>query len=280
MSILRKLLSLISGPLALLFMLGVVIFGFWALFAGTILIATYIDITLNVIYAIPILFLLKMYFKDRKFMISENSWKVESKTVLISGLILITAISLNYWKGVVTAPIALFIYGLYCISITFLVSKEGRESALKNATDMTYRFAPISTKIPKWVVGNVFVLLIISGYWFTEIQKNEQASKDDGIEIALNLANYSIGFGPPSKASIRVDSIGRIDFTKVASLEKPGKSLEMCITIWLEATRDGYYYESVYPSEQVCVTESVWGGGWSKYGLQDEVEKLVNGKYQ
>jgi hypothetical protein len=261
-------------------MLGVVIFGFWALFAGTILIATYIDITLNVIYAIPILFLLKMYFKDRKFMISENSWKVESKTVLISGLILITAISLNYWKGVVTAPIALFIYGLYCISITFLVSKEGRESALKNATDMTYRFAPISTKIPKWVVGNVFVLLIISGYWFTEIQKNEQASKDDGIEIALNLANYSIGFGPPSKASIRVDSIGRIDFTKVASLEKPGKSLEMCITIWLEATRDGYYYESVYPSEQVCVTESVWGGGWSKYGLQDEVEKLVNGKYQ
>ena len=280
MSILRKLLSLMSGPLALLFMLGVVIFGFWALFAGTILIATYIDITLNVIYATPILFLLKMYFKDRKFMISENSWKVESKTVLISGLILITAISLNYWKGVVTAPIALFIYGLYCISITFLVSKEGRESALKNATDMTYRFAPISTKIPKWVVGNVFVLLIISGYWFTEIQKNEQASKDDGIEIALNLANYSIGFGPPSKASIRVDSIGRIDFTKVASLEKPGKSLEMCITIWLEASRDGYYYESVYPSEQVCVTESVWGGGWSKYDLEARVKELVTAKYE
>jgi hypothetical protein len=53
----------------------------------------------------------------------------------------------------------------------------------------------------------------------------------------------------------------------------------MCITIWLEGSRDGYYYNSLYPSEQVCVTESAWGGGWSKYDLQEEVEKLVKGKY-
>jgi len=279
MSFLRKILSAISGPLALLFMLGVVIFGFWALFAGTILIATYIEITLNVIFALPILFLLKLYFKDRKSMISETSWKAESRTVLISGLILMIFISLNYWQGVVTAPIALFIYGLYCISIVYLISKDGRESALKNATDSSYRFAPLSSKIPKWVFGNVFVLLLLSGYWFIEIQNNEQVSRDEGIENALDLANYSMYLDPPSKASIRVDNIGRIYFTKVDSSERPGKNLEMCVTVWLEASRDGYYYESVYPSEQVCVTESEWGGGWSKYDLQEEVERLVKAKY-
>jgi hypothetical protein len=53
----------------------------------------------------------------------------------------------------------------------------------------------------------------------------------------------------------------------------------MCITIWLEGSRDGYYYDDLYPSEKVCVTESEWGGGWSKYGLQEKIEELVKRKY-
>jgi hypothetical protein len=279
MSFLRKILSAISGPLALLFLLGVIIFGFWALFVGTILIATYIHITLTVLFAVPIAILIRLYFKDRKSMISEASWKSESKIVVISGLLVLTLISMNYWQGVVTAPIALFIYGVYCTLIIYLVSKDGRESALKNATDSSYRFSPLSSKIPKWVIGNLIALLILSGYWFTEIQKNEQISKDEGIQQALELADYSVIFGPPSKASVRVDYIDRVDFKKVDSSEEPGKILEMCITIWLEGSRDGYYYDDLYPSEKVCVTESEWGGGWSKYGLQEKIEELVKRKY-
>jgi hypothetical protein len=279
MSFLRKILTAISGPLALLFLLGVIIFGFWALFVGTILIATYIHITLTVLFAVPIAILIRLYFKDRKSMISEASWKSESKIVVISGLLVLTLISLNYWQGVVTAPIALFIYGVYCTLIIYLVSKDGRESALKNATDSSYRFSPLSSKIPKWVIGNLIALLILSGYWFTEIQKNEQISKDEGIQQALELADYSVIFGPPSKASVRVDYIDRVDFKKVDSSEEPGKILEMCITIWLEGSRDGYYYDDLYPSEKVCVTESEWGGGWSKYGLQEKIEELVKRKY-
>jgi hypothetical protein len=279
MSFLRKILSAISGPLALLFLLGVIIFGFWALFVGTILIATYIHITLTVLFAVPIAILIRLYFKDRKSMISEASWKSESKIVVISGLLVLTLISMNYWQGVVTAPIALFIYGVYCTLIIYLVSKDGRESALKNATDSSYRFSPLSSKIPKWVIGNLIALLILSGYWFTEIQKNEQISKDEGIQQALELADYSVIFGPPSKASVRVDYIDRVDFKKVDSSEEPGKILEMCITLWLEGSRDGYYYDDLYPSEKVCVTESEWGGGWSKYGLQEKIEELVKRKY-
>jgi hypothetical protein len=279
MSFLRKILTAISGPLALLFLLGVIIFGFWALFVGTILIATYIHITLTVLFAVPIAILIRLYFKDRKSMISEASWKSESKIVVISGLLVLTLISMNYWQGVVTAPIALFIYGVYCTLIIYLVSKDGRESALKNATDSSYRFSPLSSKIPKWVIGNLIALLILSGYWFTEIQKNEQISKDEGIQQALDLADYSVIFGPPSKASVRVDYIDRVDFKKVDSSEEPGKILEMCITIWLEGSRDGYYYDDLYPSEEVCVTESEWGGGWSKYGLQEKIEELVKRKY-
>jgi hypothetical protein len=279
MSFLRKILSAISGPLALLFLLGVIIFGFWALFVGTILIATYIHITLTVLFAVPIAILIRLYFKDRKSMISEASWKSESKIVVISGLLVLTLISMNYWQGVVTAPIALFIYGVYCTLIIYLVSKDGRESALKNATDSSYRFSPLSSKIPKWVIGNLIALLILSGYWFTEIQKNEQISKDEGIQQALDLADYSVIFGPPSKASVRVDYIDRVDFKKVDSSEEPGKILEMCITLWLEGSRDGYYYDDLYPSEKVCVTESEWGGGWSKYGLQEKIEELVKRKY-
>jgi hypothetical protein len=279
MSFLRKILTAISGPLALLFLLGVIIFGFWALFVGTILIATYIHITLTVLFAVPIAILIRLYFKDRKSMISEASWKSESKIVVISGLLVLTLISMNYWQGVVTAPIALFIYGVYCTLIIYLVSKDGRESALKNATDSSYRFSPLSSKIPKWVIGNLIALLILSGYWFTEIQKNEQISKDEGIQQALDLADYSVIFGPPSKASVRVDYIDRVDFKKVDSSEEPGKILEMCITIWLEGSRDGYYYDDLYTSEKVCVTESEWGGGWSKYGLQEKIEELVKRKY-
>jgi hypothetical protein len=279
MSFLRKILSAISGPLALLFLLGVIIFGFWALFVGTILIATYIHITLTVLFAVPIAILIRLYFKDRKSMISEASWKSESKIVVISGLLVLTLISMNYWQGVVTAPIALFIYGVYCTLIIYLVSKDGRESALKNATDSSYRFSPLSSKIPKWVIGNLIALLILSGYWFTEIQKNEQISKDEGTQQALDLADYSVIFGPPSKASVRVDYIDRVDFKKVDSSEEPGKILEMCITLWLEGSRDGYYYDDLYPSEKVCVTESEWGGGWSKYGLQEKIEELVKRKY-
>jgi len=281
MSFPRKFMTAIAGPLALLLILGLFAFGFFALLAGTLLLATYQYITLNVIFAVPVFILIKMYFSSfRKSINSETSWKNESKTVVISGLLLITLISLNYWQGVITAPIALFIYGLYCTSIIYLISKEGRESALKNATDSSYRFAPLSSKIPKWVIGYIFALLALSGYWFTEIQKNEQISKDEGIQQALDLANYSVFFGPPSKASVRVDSIERVDFKKVDSSEGPGKILEMCITIWLEGSRDGYYYDSLYPSEQVCVTERVWGSGWSEYEIEEEVEKLVKGKYE
>jgi hypothetical protein len=221
-----------------------------------------------------------MYLKDRKSMLSESSWRFESKIVVIPGILLVTLISFNYWQGVVTAPIALFVYGFYCIYIAYLISKDGRESALKNATDSSYRFTPLSSKIPRWVIASVFALFVLSGYWFTEIQKNEQITKDEGIQQALELANHTVFSGPPSKASIRVDSIERVDFTKVDSSEKPGKILEMCITIWLEGSRDGYYFESLYPSEKVCVKRSVWGSGWSDYDLEAEVNELVRSKYE
>jgi hypothetical protein len=280
MSILRKILSLVAGPLALLLVVGLFVFGFTLITVGTVLLVEYFYILLTVFFAVPVILLLRMYLKDRKSILSESSWRFESKLVFFSGLLLITLISLNYWQGVVSAPIALFVYGFYCISIIYLISKDGRESALKNATDSSYRFVPLSSKIPKWFIGNIFALLVLSGYWFTEIQKNEQISKDEGIQQALDLADFSVYFGPPSKASIRVDYIGRVDFTKVDSSEKPGKVLEMCITIWLESSRDGYYFESLYPSEQVCASEGIWGSGWSKYDLEARVKELVTAKYE
>jgi len=279
-SFLRKILTAISGPLALLLVVGLFVFGFTLIMVGTALVVEYFYILLTILFAVPIVLLLRMYLKDRKSMLSESSWKFESKTVVISSVLLMTLISLNYWQGVVTAPIALFVYGSYCTSIIYLISKDGRESALKNATDSSYRIAPLSSKIPKWVIGNIFALLVLSGYWFTEIQKNEQISKDEGIQQALDLADYSVYFGPPSKASVRVDSIERVDFTKIDSSEKPGKVFEMCITIWLEASRDGYYFESLYPSEQVCASEGVWGSGWSEYDLEARVKELVTAKYE
>lgn len=280
MSFIRKFLTAISGPLALLLVVGLFVFGFTLITVGTVLLVEYFYILLTVFFAVPIILLLRIYLKDRKLMLSESSWRFESRLVFVSGLLLITLISFNYWEGVVSAPIALFVYGFYCTSIVYLISKDGRESALKNATDSSYQFVPLSSKIPKWFIGNIFALLVLSGYWFTEIQKNEQISKDEGIQQALDLADFSVYFGPPSKASIRVDYVGRVDFTKVDSSEKPGKVLEMCITIWLESSRDGYYFESLYPSEQVCANEGIWGSGWSKYDLEARVKELVRSKYE
>ena len=162
----------------------------------------------------------------------------------------------------------------------YVIRKEGKDSAAKNASDPSYKFLPLSSKIPKWALGNVIALLIISGYWFNEIQINEQQTRNEAIQNALELADYSVYFGPPSKASIRVDSIETVNFTKVDSSEVPGKVFEMCITFRLEASQDGFYFENLYPSEQVCVKPSSWYSGWSDTYLKEEVKKLITRRYQ
>jgi len=280
MAFIRNALSKISTPLIFLFIILLFIVGFIVVTVSIELLVIYSDEVLNLIYVALIIILLVPYYKYRKSILSETLWKVESRYIFISGITLAILVTFNYWSGVVTAPIVLFICGIYGISITYMVSREGLNSAERNASDFSYKIKPLSSKIPKQVISNLIILLIVSGYWFVQIQKNEQATKNEGIEQALDLANYVVYLNPPSQAAIRVDSIKRIVFTKVNATERPGKEFQMCIAFSLEESRNGLYFESLPFSEEICFSEDRWYSGWSTYEMENEVRNLVSKKFR
>lgn len=265
---------------SIIFRLFVIFIGLFSVLVLLILLGYYEHISLNILYIAPIIFLLWVYFRERKSMISETLWKVESKYVFISGIILSILISFNYWRGVITAPIILFIYGIYGISIAYMVSQEGKDSATKNASDYSYKIKPLSSKLPYWVIKNLFILLIISVCWFIQIQKNEQATKDEGIEQALDLSNYSVYLNFPSNAVARINSIERIVFTKVQATEEPGKVFQMCISFSLEESQNGVYFRGLPLSEELCFNREYPYSGWSQSMMRYKVEKLVRKKLQ
>jgi hypothetical protein len=280
MALIRNALSKIPTPLIFLFIILLFIIGFIGVLVSINLLVIYSDVALNLVYIAPIIFLLVPYYKYRKSMLSETLWKVESRYIFISGITLSILVTFNYWRGFVTAPIILFICGIYGISITYMVSREGLDSAQRNTSDLSYKIKPPSSKIPQQVIGNLIILVIVSGYWFIQIQKNEQATKNEGIEQALDLANYVVYLNPPSQVAIRVDSIGRIVFTKVNATERPGKEFQMCIAFTLEESRNGLYFEKLPVSEEICFSEDRWYSGWSTYEMENEVRNLVSKKFQ
>ena len=265
---------------SIIFRLFVIVIGLFSVLLLPILLGYYEHISLNILYIAPIIFLLWIYFRDRKSIVSETLWKVESKYIFTSGIVLLILISFNYWRGVVTAPIILFICGIYGIAIAYMVGQDGKDSAAKNASDYSYKIKTLSSKLPHWVIKNLVILLIISGYWFIQIQKNEQATKDEGVEQALDLSNYEVYLNPPSNAVARIDSITRIVFTKVQATEEPGKVFQMCISFSIEESQNGVYFRSLPLSEELCFNREYPYSDWSQSMMRYKVENLVRKKLQ
>lgn len=280
MTIIRRAFSKISTPIIALSIILLFVIGFIGVLVLFNMLLIHSDVTGNLIYISPIFFLLGIYYKFRRSMLSETLWKVESRFIFIVGIFLSILITFNYWREVVTAPIIFFMCGIYGIAITYMVSQEGLESVKRNSSDLISRIGLLSSRVPQQVVSKLIILFLVSGYWFIQIQNNEQALKNDGINQALDLANFVVYLNPPLQAAVRVDSIKKIVFTKVSTTEQQGKIFQMCITFSLEESRNGLYFESLPMPEEICVNEDPWFAGWSENTMQDEVRNLVMKKLQ
>jgi hypothetical protein len=190
------------------------------------------------------------------------------------GLIVSVLASINYWQGFITAPIVFFFIGVYALFVNYSISEDGKKNLEKYASDPKFKYEPLLKRTPQWVVGSLIALLLTSGYWYIQIQKNEQIRKDEATEAVLLLTDYAYYRDYPSNANIKITSVVDINFSKVKAEEKPGKVLNVCIDTLLSFTRDNRYYQDIYTPTEICFSEENTSGWW-KYSLSDIVDETL-----
>jgi hypothetical protein len=231
-------------------------------------------ITINIAFVFGILLNLWFYRKYRKPILPVDSWKRESKIVGFLGSILSLFATINYWQGFISAPIVAFVIGALGIYLNYAISQDGKKNLEKYASDPKFKYEPILKRTPQWVIGSLVALLVVSGYWYIEIQKNEETRKNEGIEEALSLVDFEYYQDSPSSARIKIDSVVGIEFSKVKAQEKPGKILQICIDPIMSYSRDGRFYQEIYVPTEVCFKEESTSY-WSQYSIRDVVREVL-----
>ena len=246
------------------------------LLAGALLITAAENnyVTINVFLVLGIFLNLWLYRKFRKPLLQAESWKRESRIVGFLGLIVSVLASINYWQGIITAPIVFFVIGAYALYVNYTISEDGKKNLEKYASDPKFKYEPLLKRTPQWVIGSLVALLLTSGYWFFEIQKNEQVRKDEAIQEALSLIDFEYYQDSPSNARIKIDSVTRIEFSKIKAQEKPGKVLKICIDPILSYSRDGRYYQEIFVPSRVCFDEENTSA-WYQYSISDVVNDFL-----
>jgi hypothetical protein len=246
------------------------------LLAGALLITAAENnyVTINVFLVLGIFLNLWLYRKSRKPLLQAVSWKRESRIVGLLGLIVSVLASINYWLGIITAPIVFFFIGAYALYLNYSISEDGKKNLEKYASDPMFKYEPLLKRTPQWVVGSLIALLLTSGYWYIQIQKNEQIRKDEATEEALLLTDYAYYRDSPSVANIKINSVVDIKFSKVKAQEKPGKVLNVCIDTLLSFSRDNRYYQDIYTPTEICFTEENISGWWAS-SLNDVVKESL-----
>lgn len=274
MSNLFKILSKFKTIVIVIVFLMVCVGGLLLLGAVLITAAENDYVTINVFLVFGIFFNLWLYRKFRKPLLQAESWKRESRIVGFLGLIISVLASINYWQGIITAPIVFFVIGVYALYVNYSISEDGKKNLEKYVSDPKFKYEPLLKRTPQWVVGSLVALLLTSGYWYIEIQKNEQIRKDEAIEAALLLTDYTYYREYPSLANIKIRSVADIKFSKIKPEEKPGKVLNVCIDALLSFSRDDRYFQDIYTPTEICFTEENTSG-WSKYRLNDIVKESL-----
>jgi hypothetical protein len=220
-------------------------------------------VTINVFLVLGIFLNLWLYRKFRKPLLQAESWKRESRVVGFLGLMFSVLASINYWQGIITAPVVFFVIGAYALYVNYSISEDGKKNLEKYASDPKFKYEPLLKRTPQWVVGSLVALLLTSGYWYVEIQKNEQIRKDEATEESLLLTDYAYYREYPSNANIKINSVVDIKFSKIKAQEKPGKVLNVCLDTRLSFSRDGRYYQEIYVPTEICFTEENVSGWWA-----------------
>jgi hypothetical protein len=282
-----------STPVLLVIFLVLVILGFILLGTGIFVLSYYSDISISVIFAAVIFVALWQHRKVRRPPLSENFyseepdrknlernwnvWREESRIFLVLGLLISILTVANYWYGFTTAPIILLVYGTFFIVILFAMNKGPIDVyELKLAASKLNGGKAVPTF--NQVTLNYFILLVlISGFWFYQINKNLSIQKEAGYEAALDLID--VGYCPyNSNVCGAVDTISDVNFAMERAEDGPGKSLRMCVRMTFKYSLYGGEYDSDYRNEEICFSPSQFGGYWSDYELYSNVKAVLKQK--
>jgi|688.fasta_scaffold331414_2 hypothetical protein len=291
MKLLKKILM--STPVLLVIFLVLVILGFILLGTGIFALSYYSDISISVIFVATIFFVLRKHRKVRRPLFTEhfysdesskknvqrhwNLWREESRFVLASGLLVSTLTVTNYWYGFTTAPVVFLVYGAFFIIIFYLINNGPFEvSDLKLSVSKLDGNKAVPTFFQ--VTMNYFIILIlISGFWFYQINKNLATQREAGYEAALDLIDFSY-CNYNLNVCGAVDLISNVNFAMERVEDGPGKSLKMCVRLNFKYSLQDGEYDSDYRDEEICFSPSRYGGYWSDYELEGNVRDVLKQK--
>jgi hypothetical protein len=274
-------------------LVGLILFivGFYILFAVLLTVSTYFEICLTLGFLAINLFILIQYNKFRKpsseiytyhtesdkesIKLNVRIWNEEFRLIYLSSAIITLITVINFWTGIIIAPINLVIYGSYLIVVLYLMDKGKIDvEKLKLSGSSSYDSWQIKG-IPRVLINYFIVIVLVSGYWAFQIQKNESELKQEGYFVTSELSNLNSCQEYQSKC-VAVDSVKSVYFKKVRNSDGPGKIWQMCFSLNYKYARYGGFYQSDFRYVDFCFNEdSIFGSGWPQYDIEQEITKQL-----
>jgi len=295
LGLIKKLIKkiLLSTPVVLIFGLSVVVLGFILLFVGFMAVATYLEIFISATFVLFIAFVLMKYWQFRKPPLSDylytiesqkviqaeyaKLWREESKYVLIFSLFVSTITVTNYWYGFITAPIVLILYGSFCILILYLSDKGPIDISQLNSAVSKLPGNVNSQNTSRTIINSFAILILVSGFWFYQIQKNESSQKETGYQTVLNLQDYRHCSITQNICGV-VDSISNIVFLKERLEDGPGKGLKMCTNMTFKYSINESSYRKDWNVVEVCFKLNKYDNYFSEFESEAVVNAVLKGK--
>lgn len=284
MRFLKRIFS--STPVVLVLGLSMLLIGLYGLFALLLAIGFYIEISFSIGIVALIAILIIQYVKFRKPRLllhdwesdsekeaklqNEKNWNEEFKLIVLSGFFVSVIAVVNYWIGIITAPIIFLIYGSFCLVVIYLIDKGRFDRRSRYTTAIEPLGAVKPTGIPRTLINYFIVLALVSGFWVFQIQKNESQLKQDGYGFVNELTDlrYCESF---QVNCVEVDSAKNVSFKKIDAVDGPGKVWEICFSLNFEYSKYQGYYESDYRFYDYCFNNEYYGNSWPRSDIESEI---------
>jgi hypothetical protein len=288
-NIFKKFFS--STPIVLLAGLLFLILALYILFALLFTIGTYFEISLTIGFIAFNYILILKYKKTRKPNLEIYEWHDEKDKASIQGNIriwneefrilyissgVVTLLTvINFWTGILIAPIILLIYGFFLMSALYVMDKGKIDFEQLKISRTTLPSSIQGSQFPRTLVNYLIVLALIAGYWTFQIQKNESELKQDGYSTLAQLNNLTQCQYNVSKC-IAVESFKSVKFERVKNTDGPGKIWQMCFSLNYKYEKYPGYFESDFRNDDYCFNEDrKYGYGWPNYEMEEEIKNRL-----
>jgi hypothetical protein len=214
-----------------------------------------------------------------------SGYKKITFACLVSYILIVTNIVLDYVPGWWILGLVSFLltYSYYisgsATNLAYIAFSTDKERKDKSRSELD----ALQKSCVKFLVATV----LVSGFWFYQVQRNQSAEKLTAINEVTNLvgsewcAKYSSekafmdaegnyeNFGYGGWPCLTVGSVRSINFTHKKD------TLEMCFTYLLKQSSDGPWnreFNSEYDYRDLCAIDGNWMSyGWSESSLRNQI---------